>query len=306
MASEFCTPVSHNRYASSSVLEDKLYSRTGPGFSGYGSWSGYDPRDVWSDPIFQEEWRRLQEENRLKQEASFKDRPHYLVVNPFQYTTQASSWSSENGLPTSRSSPQPKEEYVLSSCPPILVHFSLLTLVVPFGPIDSWGYQHALSHPKCKPYPELELHADLWRNEPGFEPLHDDPTPWYPVDSLKAQELAQIQADEELWEERREAHYAKYGDSAENIHRGSPQEQEIDEARRLEAQLVNERQTNALAESERSQSSEPQPSEPAEPSLQSVVEAVTVHQATKKKQKRKQPLVMKTKYVSIHNCSSHY
>ena len=170
-------------------------------------------------------------------------------------------------------------------------------------PMDDWSSQHAPLYPVGPPASDDSLCTDTWKDQSSFLPLHDE-LPWYDaeLDGLRDQ----IRAEEEMWEERRRQHSAKYGDSVYDLHRGSPQEQEIDEARRTFAELVARQERNELAELQRSQADGPQRSEPSEPSLQSVVEALTAHQATKKKQKRKQPLVLKPKYVSLHGLLSHY
>ena len=266
------------------------------------TWSQYVPDEVELSPAFQQEWRRMEEEDRLAQAKSLATAPHYLIVNPGQYPLQYHPCVERHGQPTPPTSPLSEQNYILT----------------PFGPRDSWGYQHAFKHPKDQQPSPFDLQEDKWRGTPNYIPLRDE-HPGYPPES----EEARMEGWHEDFMEQIRCRVNSFGDFVKVPYAESPHAEEY---ARLHTELVSitpephsmlaeissgnnpgtstlQPEVEVVTRNPGSSAPEPQPShtgvsqysEPGEPSLQSVVEVVTAHQASKKKKTRqKKPLILKT------------
>ena len=177
-----------------------------------------------------------------------------------------------------------------------------------FGPKDNWGNQHAFRYPKGLKPPEEYKHVDFWRHSPYFRNLRGDKNPGCGY----LHEGARLLAEDEHYQEAMRLHLAAIAtpvDEAwkiEQVRVTAEIDAEIRRHEALEAQKTEvgdlqqavqmvESQQEQFNELQHTQVNEPLRSEPSEPSLQSVVEAITTHQASKKKETRqKKPPVLKT------------
>ena len=222
------------------------------------AWSKYVPNEVESTPEFQRVWRNLEEANRLAQaksleQANANGRPHFLVVNPRDYTPKESQFDSYHGWVTPPTS-EDGQDYCLSSypCKSFLLYFTDYHEET-FGPVDDWGFQHAVRHRKGEEVSKLDLCVDRWKYSLDFIPLHGQ-HPGYPPDS----DEALFEGWEERLDEEIRSQVAQRSAYEENTYAGPPQVQ--DPPPRYE-ESVAEQQRNELAEQQRRELAEQQHSE---------------------------------------------